>query len=167
LIYVIGELIPYVSAQRDRVIALTSSGRPFVGLLIAVHCLASILSVENHFLSIVANASYISALFLIFLEFIRSDKDWQLSLKTSAILFGITFIICLFFNALKHGGGEYAALIISLALIAQSAVLFAATRKALILKFSSIYMSQAVFAAAIGWIVIIVRLYLVDKNGIY
>lgn len=167
LIYVIGELIPYVSVQRDRVIALTSSGRPFVGLLIAVHCIASILSYEVHFLSILANASYISALFMMFLEFIRSDKDLRLSAKKSATVFGITFIICFIFNALKHGGAGYAALIILLALLAQSAVLFSATRKAIMLKFSSIYIGQAVFAATIGWIVIIARLYLVESNGIY
>lgn len=168
LVYVIGELVPYLSAGRDRIIALTSADRPCIAGLIAVHCTLQLISNFHPIFSVMANASYIAALFMLCGEF-RSRRSTNLvrSVKKAVGLF-VAFLVPLFLLAkFVLVGAQIATLVISLATVAQVAVLCCATRKSINLRFSSIYMRQAMFAASLSLISMVVRLYTVLATDTY
>lgn len=168
LFYVIGELIPYSGSNRDKIIRLTSSDRPFIVILIAIHCVSSIIAHISSLLSIIANASYISALFVLSGEMNKkSIINLKYSLKKSLAIFGSLFTFCIVVKIISHEGAVNALLIISLALFAQALLSYRSTCRAIDTNFKSIYVNQAAIAAIFGLIVITVRLVFVFYTGEY
>ena len=168
LVYVIGELVPYINAGRDRIIALTSSDRPMIAVLIAVHCVTAIGSNFNHIFSVVANASYIAALFMLTGEF-RSRRNTSIakSAKKALGLFLLFLVPLVGLTITVLKGQEIAILVISVAAIAEAAVFCCALRKSIQVRFSSIYLRQAMFAATLALLSMGTRLFLVLSTEIY
>lgn len=168
LVYVIGEMVPYLNKGRDRIIALTSSDRPMIAGLIAIHCIFALASNYSHIFSVIANASYIAALFLVCGEFrSRRDTDLLRSAKKAAGLFALFLVPLAGLGSTVLEGADIALLVIATAAVAEAAVLCVATRKAIKLKFSSIYLKQAMFAAIVALLSMAVRLYFVVSTDVY
>lgn len=153
-----GLLSPYLTAERRQVVAATSPYRPVALALILAHCIAALLIRLEPNMGLVANTTYVSALFLVS----RELHPEQRGKVKDALILGAILLLCVgcFLAIGRWTLGttrEYAYLVILTAALANLAILIAAMNE--LRRSRSIYMKHAIAAACAAFLIMAARLF--------
>lgn len=164
--YSVGLIYPYLTSERDKVVAVTSTYRPAALAMVLFHCLSYFLSYYIGWLALVANAAYISALWLIAGELDRGrDASARKVLQETSIVFLGVLTIVWAIKSTASDARHFAYFINGMAAFVIVMILRVAARE--LRRSPSHYLRHALLAAGGSLFIIFVRIAQIHEQSAY